>query len=70
LITDRVMPNMDGLELLKTLRAEGNPIPTLMISAFGEESMWAEAIALGAEDYIVKPFTNESVMKVVKRKIA
>jgi CheY-like chemotaxis protein len=69
IITDRSMPTMDGLELLKQLREENRQIPTLMISAYGEESLWAEAIALGAEDYILKPFSSESVLKVVKRKL-
>jgi CheY-like chemotaxis protein len=69
IITDRSMPNMDGLELLKQLREENRQIPTLIISAYGEESLWAEAIALGAEDYILKPFSSESVLKVVKRKL-
>ena len=69
IITDRSMPNMDGLELLKRLRDENRDIPSLMISAYGEERLWAEAIGLGVADYILKPFSSESVMNVVKKKL-
>jgi CheY-like chemotaxis protein len=69
LITDRSMPVMDGLELLKKLQDEKRKIPSLVISAYGDESIWAEAIGLGAEDYILKPFSSESVMKIVKKKL-
>jgi len=70
LITDRSMPKLGGLELLKKLRDEKRHIPALMISAYGEESVWAEAIGLGAVDYLLKPFSSESVLSVVKRRLA
>jgi CheY-like chemotaxis protein len=69
LITDRAMPVMDGMELLEKLREEKRAIPALVISAYGDEAMWASAIGLGAEDYVLKPFSTESVMRVVKRKL-
>jgi DNA-binding NtrC family response regulator len=69
IITDRSMQRMDGLELLKKLHEEKATIPTLMISAYGDEDLWASAVGLGAEDYILKPFSSESVMKIVKRKL-
>jgi len=69
-ITDRTMPKMDGLQLLKALREEHNQVPALLISAYGDENLWAEAIGLGAEDYILKPFSSESVMNVVKKKLS
>ena len=69
IITDRSMQRMDGLELLKKLHEEKSTIPTLMISAYGDEDLWASAVGLGAEDYILKPFSSESVMKIVKRKL-
>jgi len=70
LITDRAMPRMDGLELLRTLREEERDIPSLVISAYGDDEIWGVAIGLGAEDYILKPFSTESVMRIVKKKLA
>jgi CheY-like chemotaxis protein len=70
LITDRTMPHLDGIALLKILRNEGRQIPVLVISGYGDEGMWATAIGLGAEDYLLKPFTPESVMQVIQRKMA
>lgn len=70
LITDRDMPLMNGFDLLQKLREEKRNIPAVVISGYGDEAMWAQAIGLGAEDYILKPFTSESVMKVVKKKLA
>jgi DNA-binding response OmpR family regulator len=67
LITDRSMPMMDGIELLKELRRLKNPVPAIMVSAYGEESLWGEAIGLGASDYIVKPFETDAVLKIVQR---
>lgn len=67
LITDRSMPGMDGLELLRKLSDEKNPIPVIMISAFGEERLWAQAIAFGAKDYLLKPFRKEDVLKIIDR---
>jgi YesN/AraC family two-component response regulator len=69
IITDRSMPVLDGLGLLKALKEEKRQIPTLMISAYGDEDVWAEAIGLGAEDYVLKPFSTESVMKVVEKNL-
>jgi len=70
IITDRAMPGMDGLQLLKKLKALQIEIPVLMISAYGEEELWGEAIGLGAKDYLVKPFKAEDVLKFVKKALA
>ena len=69
IITDRSMPLMGGLEFLRALRQEGKTIPSLMISAFGEEEMWAEAVGYGAQDYLLKPFKSEEVLKIVKKQL-
>lgn len=70
IITDRSMPSLGGLELLQALRREKIEIPSLVISAYGDEDMWAKAIGLGAEDYILKPFTSDSVLAVVRKKLS
>lgn len=66
-ITDRAMPRMDGLQLLAKLRERHGDVPAVMISAFGEESLWGTAIGLGAQDYVLKPFKQEEVLSLVKK---
>ena len=67
LITDRVMPRMDGLQLLAKLNQKEKAIPSLVISAYGEEALWGQAIGLGAVDYLLKPFKAEDVLKIVRK---
>jgi DNA-binding response OmpR family regulator len=67
IITDRSMPHMDGLEFLKQLHKKKVVIPSIMISAFGEEELWGKAVELGAVDYLVKPYKTERVVALVKR---
>jgi DNA-binding NtrC family response regulator len=67
LITDRSMPGFGGIELLAKLKEQKKTIPTLMVSAYGEESLWSQAIGLGAVDYLLKPFKTEEVLKIVKK---
>ena len=69
MITDRSMPQMGGLELLKELRRLKSKLPVIVISAYGEESLWGEAIGLGALDYIVKPFAADVVLNVVRKNL-
>ena len=62
---DITMPNMDGLEALKTIRAQDANAQIVMCSAMGQESMVIEAIKSGAKDFIVKPFKPERILKTV-----
>ncbi len=67
LVTDLKMPGASGLEILKKLEQDDNRIPVIMISAFGDVSDAVEAMKLGAEDYLVKPFETEELrLKVLK----
>ncbi len=70
LITDRSMPGLGGLELLKKLREQKRMIPALMVSAYGEESFWSQAIGLGAVDYLLKPFKTDDVLKIVQKALS
>jgi len=61
LCSDWNMPNMDGLELLKKVRSDGEmqKMPVLMVTAESEKEKVIEAIKAGVNNYIVKPFTAE-----------
>jgi two-component system chemotaxis response regulator CheY len=64
-IMDITMPNMDGLEALKTIRAKDPNANVVMCSAMGQETMVIDAVRSGAKDFIVKPFKAERVLKTV-----
>ena len=64
-IMDITMPNMDGLEALKAIRAKDSGANVVMCSAMGQESMVMDAVRSGAKDFIVKPFKGERVIKTV-----
>ncbi len=64
-IMDITMPNMDGLEALKAIRAKNSSANVVMCSAMGQEAMVIDAIQSGARDFIVKPFKPERIMKTV-----
>ncbi len=64
-IMDITMPNMDGLEALKAIRAKDGNANVVMCSAMGQESMVMDAVRSGAKDFIVKPFKADRVLKTV-----
>lgn len=61
ILSDINMPNMDGLEFVKAVRANGYSMPIVMITTEGGEDVIAEALASGAKDSIKKPFTPEQL---------
>ena len=56
LIVDRMMPALDGLSMVKQLRAEGDKTPVLFLSALGEVEDRVDGFDAGADDYLVKPY--------------
>ena len=60
-ITDLSMPNMDGLELCRQIRATSQ-IPIIILSAKGEEKVKVEALDVGADDYVTKPFGIDELL--------
>ena len=56
LIVDRMLPGVDGLTIVKTIRAAGNQVPVLFLSALGEVDDRVAGLRAGADDYLVKPF--------------
>ena len=64
-LMDITMPNMDGLEALKAIRAKDGNANVVMCSAMGQEAMVVEAVQAGIKDFIVKPFKEDRLMKAV-----
>ena len=64
---DITMPNMDGLETLKEIKAMDPGATVVMCSAMGQETMVMDSIKSGAKDFIVKPFKPERVLSTVKK---
>jgi len=56
LIIDRMLPRLDGLAIVRTLRASGNHTPVLILSALGEVDDRVDGLRAGGDDYLVKPF--------------
>lgn len=56
LIVDRMLPQIDGLTIVSTLRAAGNAMPVLILSALGEVDDRVRGLRAGGDDYLVKPY--------------
>jgi two-component system response regulator MprA len=61
-VLDVSMPRLDGLEVCRRLRRDGNPIPILMLTARDEVSDRVAGLDAGADDYVVKPFALEELL--------
>jgi two-component system, NtrC family, response regulator HydG len=66
-ISDLRMPRMDGLELLRRIRAQRPDTTFVLITGEGSERHAVEAMKLGAYDYLKKPFENDELTAVVRR---
>ncbi|MEM1155283.1 MAG: response regulator transcription factor [Pseudomonadota bacterium] len=66
LILDRMLPGMDGLSVVKALRAMGNETPVLILSALGEVDHRVEGLRAGSDDYLTKPFAFSEVLALVE----
>ena len=64
-LMDITMPNMDGLEALKAIRAKDSNANVVMCTAMGQEAMVVEAVQAGTKDFIVKPFKSDRLLKAV-----
>jgi two-component system, OmpR family, response regulator len=56
LILDRMLPSLDGLALIETLRKAGKDTPVLIVSALGDVDERVRGLRAGGDDYLVKPF--------------
>lgn len=68
IITDLNMPYMDGLELIKRLRADyGSYIPILMVTTEADDEERVRALEAGANDYLVKPVNADQMKDSIKK---
>lgn len=69
-ITDLMMPEMDGMELVSTIRVEYPSVPVILITAHGSESLAVEALEQGATSYVPKPLLAEKLVETVEQVLA
>lgn len=66
IILDIMMPKMDGIEVLRRLRADGNKTPIMMLTAKGEKNDRITGFDTGADDYLPKPFDTDELLSRVR----
>jgi FixJ family two-component response regulator len=66
LIADMQMPGMTGLELHRHLLASGKPIPTILITAYPDNSVRERALAAGVIGYLSKPFEQDDLIACIR----
>ena len=66
-LMDITMPEKDGIQALKEIKAGDGNAKVIMCSAMGQQAMVIEAIQSGARDFIVKPFQADRVIEAVKK---
>lgn len=66
-LMDITMPEKDGIQALKDIKASDAGAKVIMCSAMGQQAMVIEAIQSGARDFIVKPFQADRVIEAVKK---
>ncbi len=66
LIVDRMLPGMDGLTLIETLRRDNRKVPVLILSALGELGDRVVGLRAGGDDYLPKPFAFEELLARVE----
>jgi len=70
IVSDVRMPGMDGLELLRRIKAERPSLPVVIITGHGDVPLAVEAMKLGAADFVEKPFDDERLIGVVQAALA
>lgn len=66
-LMDITMPEVDGIQALKNIKAADPGAKVIMCSAMGQQAMVIEAIQGGAKDFIVKPFQPDRVLEAVRK---
>lgn len=65
-ILDIMMPKLDGISVLKTLRAKGNQVPVILLTAKADVEDKVAGLDLGANDYLTKPFETKELMARIR----
>ena len=68
-LTDKRLPGIDGVEVVRRIKADHSNIAVVVMTAYGTIGSAVEAMRLGAEDYLVKPFDAAEVLMVLRRAI-
>jgi len=66
LIADIRMPGMSGLDLQAKLNSDHHPIPTVFMTAHGDEKMRLQAMRAGAVKFLTKPFDGETLLEAIR----
>jgi two-component system, OmpR family, KDP operon response regulator KdpE len=66
LVLDLGLPDIDGLEIIERLRAEGSALPIIVLSSRGDERWKVRALDLGADDYVTKPFGIDELLARIR----
>lgn len=66
ILLDVMMPGLDGITLCETLRAEGNQVPILFLTARDEQDDRVQGLAAGGDDYLTKPFDLRELLLRIK----
>jgi two-component system NtrC family response regulator len=69
-LTDMKMPSMDGTELLKRIKGKSPDLPVVMMTAYGTVEKAVEAMQLGAFNFILKPFQNETLKQIIRNAVS
>ena len=69
LVTDLRMPDIDGVELLRQLRAREAMLPAIVVTGHGDVQMAVEAMKNGAIDFIEKPFSDDMLIESIRRAV-
>ena len=65
MVSDVRMPGIDGIELLKRLKADGRRFPVLIMTGHGDVPLAVEAMKLGAVDFLEKPFEDDRLIGMI-----
>lgn len=67
IIVDIMLPYFSGLEIVGKVKQDTNPVPVIVISAMGQQSVVEEAMRLGADEYISKPFNINTLSSLLDK---
>lgn len=70
IVTDYQMPGMDGIELIRVLRAAGDQTPVIVITAHEQPGLRERALAAGAVEFMPKPFDADVLLGTIERALA